>query len=349
MLNRLRDIISPVPREKWWEVFNADPEALPYQSPEYFDWICEQGGFEDASRYYLLDDGQEIILPLVKRKGMPARFASAGSYPGTWGIGGILKTGERSAADMQLIVEDLQQLPFASICIQPNPRMGPYWAEAAPKSAIAIPRLAHVIDIRSGFDDIWNHHFAKQTRTMVRRAERNGVTVERDTTGRLMPVFYELYRRSIDRWAEQQNEPLALARFRFRMRDPYAKFEALAKALGEACHVWVASIDGEPAAASIVLQYHNVTDTRNAMNKALAGQTGANDLILKLAIEEACTAGCNFYHLGESGTSVGLDSFKRRFGAVRYPYATYHLDRIPLTTADKNARELVKRLIGFRD
>jgi hypothetical protein len=85
------------------------------------------------------------------------------------------------------------------------------------------------------------------------------------------------------------------------------------------------------------------------MDKELAAQTNANDLLQKMAIEEACRAGCRHYHMGESGSSSSLAHFKSRFGAVAYPYAEHHLERLPLTRMDGALRQLVKRLIGFRD
>jgi hypothetical protein len=74
-----------------------------------------------------------------------------------------------------------------------------------------VPRLAHVLDLEGGFGEVWNHRFTGTARTAASKAERSGLTVERDTTGRLMPAVYELFERSLDRWAEQGHEPPALA------------------------------------------------------------------------------------------------------------------------------------------
>ena len=72
-------------------------------------------------------------------------------------------------------------------------------------------------------------------------------------------------------------------------------------------------------------------------------------LLHRLAIEEACRAGCRYYHMGESGSSASLAQFKRRFGANAYGYAEYRLERLPITSVDAHLRRLVKRLIGFTD
>jgi hypothetical protein len=183
----------------------------------------------------------------------------------------------------------------------------------------------------------------------VRKAERSGLEIECDTTGRLVPVFFELLTLSIERWARHQHEPLALARWRGRRRDPLHKFERMAAVLGDAMRVWVAWKDGEAVASMVVLIGPNASDTRGAMNKELAAPTHANDLLQWLAIEDASALGCRMYHLGESGASRSLGHFKEKFGARPVPYCEYRIERLPLSRVDTISREAVKRLLGFRD
>jgi hypothetical protein len=69
----------------------------------------------------------------------------------------------------------------------------------------------------------------------------------------------------------------------------------------------------------------------------------------RLAIEDACQAGCHVYHMGESGESASLAQFKGRFGAQPQRYAEYRLERLPITQMDKLLRQTIKRAIGFKD
>ncbi len=84
-----------------------------------------------------------------------------------------------------------------------------------------VPRLAHVLELEGGFERVWKEQFTGTARTAVRKAERSGLTVERDTSGKLVPVVYELFERSLDRWARQQHEPRPFARWRRRRQDPF--------------------------------------------------------------------------------------------------------------------------------
>jgi lipid II:glycine glycyltransferase (peptidoglycan interpeptide bridge formation enzyme) len=263
-------------------------------------------------------------------------------------MGGLVAQAPPEPRDIAAVVGDLVSQPALLTSIRPNPLHARPWASVGGHGLRSIPRLAHVVDLRGGAAKVWRG-LHKNGRTSVRRALRSGLDVECDTTGRLVPVFYDLLDLSIQRWARQQHEPLALARWRGRRRDPRGKFETLAAALGDVMRVWVAWKDGAPAASIIVLQGANASSTRGAMNKELAAPTSANYLLEWLAIRDACEAGCRYYHLGESGLSRSLARYKERFGARPVPYAEYRIERLPLTRTDALSRSVVKRLLRFRD
>jgi hypothetical protein len=349
MMSCITRVISPAPWAIWQTVWQQDCEAVPYQSPAWFDALCASSEYADASRLYEMTDGRQIIVPLVRRRKRPPLLNTAASLPNSWGMGRLVAATPPQRADIAAILHDLAHLPYARVSIRPNPRLGAVWAAACPPSLLAVPRLAHVLDLEGGFDKVWRERFSSGTRKAVRRAERAGLDIEYDTTGRLVPVFYQLLTSAFERWARQQNEPSALAHWRGRQRDSLGKFRTIAAKLGAACQIWMAWHQGEPAAAMLVLCHHNVNDARGAMNEELANATGANNLLQKLAIEEACRHGCRYYHMGESGTSAGLAYCKSRFGAVGLPYAEYHLERVPITTIDRQMRGVLKRLIRFRD
>jgi lipid II:glycine glycyltransferase (peptidoglycan interpeptide bridge formation enzyme) len=85
------------------------------------------------------------------------------------------------------------------------------------------------------------------------------------------------------------------------------------------------------------------------MDPQLAGPTRANYLLHRLAIEDACAAGCRRYHMGETGSAAGLAQFKTRFGAGAHPYAEYSFERLPVTSIDQGLRRAAKVALRFRD
>jgi hypothetical protein len=337
-----------VSREQWEAVHGRDPSALIAQSPAWIDCLVASG-YEDATRMYESASGWRAVLPMVRRPvPLPRPLAPQLSMPPAWGMGGLVCESPPSAGELAAVAADVRSLRAVSTRIRPNPLHADRWAGLRGSGVREIPRLAHVLDLEGGAAGVWQR-MAKKARQGVRRAERRGVEVECDTTGRLVPVFYDLLMLSIERWAARQHEPVALARWRARRRDPLEKFQRLAGALGEAMRVWVAWTDGEPAAAMIVLVGANATDTRGAMDKRLAAPTNANDVLQWRAIEDACAAGCRHYHLGESGGSRSLAHFKEKFAARPVAYTEYVVERLPLYEADAVARGAVKRAMRFRD
>jgi Acetyltransferase (GNAT) domain len=341
-------VISPAPRELWEATLASDPNALVSHTPTWIDCICSYGGYEDSSRLYELAGGRRLVVPMVRRRHLPGPLAWEASMPPNWEAGGIVASGGVRASDVAAVVGDLRGRAVIRTSLRPSPRDAPQWEAARPPAA-AVPRLAHVLELEGGFGRVWKRRFTGTARTAVRKALRSGLTIERDTSGRLVPVVYELFERSLDRWARANHEPRALARLRGRCRDPRAKFAHIARTVGEACRIWVAWRDGQAAAAIVVLQGSNARYTRGMMDKELAGPTRANYLLHQLAIEEACDAGCHFYDMGDSGSSASLAQFKTRFGSSPRPYVDYHIERLTFTRLERQTRRTVKRTIRVRD
>jgi hypothetical protein len=342
-------VTSPAPRDSWQAVLASDPQALVFQTPEWMDCICRFGPYEDVSRLYELTDGRRLVLPIVRRRNLPGPVVSEAALPPTWDPGGIVATGGVRADDVRTVLCDLAGRRRLRTSLRPGPLDARAWALARPPHAVVVPRLAHVLELEGGFARTWSQRFTGTARTAVRKADRAGLTVERDTSGKLVPVIYELFERSVERWAREHHEPLPFARWRHRRIHPMRKFEVIADTLGQMCRIWVAWRNERPAAAILVLQGRNASYVHGMMDKDLAGPTRANYLLHRLAIEEACEAGCRYYDMGETGFSHSLAQFKTRFGARACPYAEYHIERLPITALDRCARRLVKRVIGFRD
>jgi hypothetical protein len=343
----LTESVTPAPTETWDEVYRSDPNALPTQSPQWAGAIVATGKFRNVSRLYTFMDGRRAVVPLFEAEG-GMNLRTWWSPPAAWGFGGAVATHALGGTGLGAILADLARHGPLQVRVRPNPLDAALW-QSASSGWTKLPRTAHVLDLTTGFADVWSRKFRPRTRTTIRKAEQAGLEIESGSGPRLVEDFHSLLRRSVDRWAGHQHEFLALARWRAGRRDPIEKFHLLARAMGPALRFWVARYQGEPAAAILVLQHHNAHYTRGAMNEALAGPTSANYLLHHMAIEAACAAGCRSYHMGETGQSDALAQFKSRFGAVATPYAELLYERVPLHWLDTRARSVVKRLIGFRD
>lgn len=341
-------VISPAPRESWRSVIDSDAGALPEHAPEWTDAMAVTRRHTDASRLYEFRDGRRFVLPLVRRRGPAGLGGRLESYPAAWGIGGLVGKDLDTSA-VRAVLADLRSLPVARISVRPDPTSAAIWAEAVRGTDIVVvPRRAHVIDLSAGRDGV-ARRLSQSTRRGIRLAEKRGVTVRTDRGGRLLPVYYNLYLKSVDRWASQQHEPRPLAHWRARRRDPLEKFYAMSDRMDGGMCVSIADVDGVPAAGMITLFGQTAHYTRGALDRELAGPSRANHLLVWTTVVAACDAGCSALHLGESGESERMATFKERFGAESVPYAEYRIEKVPVTAADRAARGLVKKVLRFRD
>lgn len=203
-----RQVVSPAPRAEWERILRSDPEALVTQSPAWTDAMARVG-YEDVSRRYALPSGCRAVVSLVRRRSVhPAALAPRHSAPPAWGMGGAVSDGPLSAEDLRWIVADLASQPALSVRIRPNPLHAEAWSVARAHGAVALPRLAHVIDLEGGPDAAWRR-LSRSARWGVRKAQRSGVRIECAAGARLLPIYCRLLELSIERWARTQHEPLA--------------------------------------------------------------------------------------------------------------------------------------------
>jgi GNAT acetyltransferase-like protein len=343
----MMQVVSPAPREAWRGVIADDPEALPEHAPEWVDALCQVAPYVDASRLYSLSDGRRFVLPLVRRTGVTAIGGTAMSYPPSWGMGGLIGDGADPEV-IRAVLTDLRATRSQRISIRPDPRRFSHWAGAVDDSVTLIKRRAHVIDLTGGAEAAikrWN----RSARRGVRLAERSGVRIEVDRSGELLDQYYQLYLRSVDRWAKRQHEPRALAHWRAARRDPLIKLRTISDFLSKAFIITMAYVKDQPAYASITLLGQTAHDTRSAMDLDRVGSTGAGELVQWTSLQLACDHGCTAYHLGESGESKSLAYSKEKFGAEPIEYAEIKVERLPYTRIDRSIRSLAKRTLGFRD
>lgn len=329
----------PAPRDVWREIVRQDPNALISQTPEWIDSLCKAGPYEDASRLYEFGNGRRVVLPAVRHKSLPKIVNSEKSLPHGWGTGGPVAAGGVTTEEIARILEDVPYHDASRTSIRPNPMLAAQWKLAQASAASSEQHVSHILDLEGGFEQVWSQKFSSATRNKIRKAEKSGLSIEKDTTGSLVPAFYELYLSWSYRRARERHLPISVARWLANKREPYEKFRDVSQTLGEACRLWVARVDGKIAAAAFLLVWGaHAVYWRSASDKELTLQTRANDLLQKVMIEDACNAGCRYYHMGESGGVSSLMHFKSRFGAVETPYEEYFFGHAPFESVSNKLK-----------
>ena len=343
-------VTSPVPRAVWESLVRSDPDAVASQSLAWRDAVLADGRYQDVSLLYQFPSGRQVVLPMARHRRRPRWADAAESWPGFWGVGGPISQGGRiSQAEAAAVLIDVAQRRTLSTEITLRQGADCAWLSEARQFRVE-NHGCHVLDIADGFSQVWQHRFKGTARTAVRKAERSGLDVEVDRSARLLPVFCDLYEKSIERWAGMQHEPLWLTRWRTTRAASPRMLDLVARHFAEDCAVWVARSKGVPVASIIVLRSGAYAQYwRGAMDKELATPARANELLHRLAIEEACRDGYRFYSMGHSRPGSPLAGFKEKLGATLHFTHTLRVERLPIHTVRRVSRDTVKKVIGFRD
>jgi hypothetical protein len=338
-----RTVISPAPRDAWDELVRTNRAVLVSQTPQWLDAICASGRYEDASRLYQAADGTKIVLPLVRRTGPARLLLTELSLAPTWGSGGLVTARSLRSSDITAVFADLSTRAVVRTTVRPDFLQAPTWAAAGhPAGVVTFPITHHVLDLSPEFSDI-HRNFSKMARKAIRKAEREGVTIDSAPGGHNILTYQGLYERWVEHRARERGLPLPLARLvgiprRERIgvslasSPPLERLHLLSRLLGSVFRVWVASVGGIPVAAMITLIRGDVAIAwRATSDPARAGPVRAMDLLHRYAIEFACREGCRYYNFGESGGVESLMRFKMRFGATPRTFSGYRIERIPIT------------------
>lgn len=334
-------------RPAWEDLVDQDQSIALSKTPQWADCICSSDHFSDATLLFRGEDGRRLILPRLRVPSFPGLFASP---PRHWNLGAdasgfVSEGGPASPRETSALIQEIWRHPGLRTRIVVGKDDAPAWASAVPRMVYSIARTAQVLDLSGGFSTVWSKRFTSKVRSNSRKAERRGVVVESDGTGRLIPVFDVLYRSSVDRWAQERGYPLTLMRWLSQRQHMQDKFATVARRLGERCTVWVAWRQGEPIAGIINLtRGPRVTYWRGAMDKERARGTGANELLHRCAIEAACADEWQSYDFGLSQT-VDLRRFKSTFGASEVPVHIYYFERLPTAAAEVKYYDAAKQAI----
>lgn len=325
-------VVTPAPRQAWIDVLASDPDATVQQSPAWCDAVVRASGAADISRLYLLPDGRQLVLPLVRRRLIPGLHVD-GSYLAKFGPGGLLASDGLQESDARLVLDDLHRSVAVSTRIRVNFDVADRWRAALAPDVLMTSKRSEVLDLTGGFQQVFERRFQSSVRRAVRKAECSGITVERDSGPRLASEYYQLYMRWSEDRATVSGLPRRLVLARARRRQPAGYIEAVSELLGENCEIWVAFYGGEPIASIITLRHGaQAVYWQGSSVRRLAGPLRANVLLQRLAIEAACNAGCRYYDLGESGGVAGLEHFKQTLGAVPRFGMDLRIERLPLSS-----------------
>lgn len=160
----------------------------------------------------------------------------------------------------------------------------------------------HTVALDLSDDDIWMHQISSKNRNMIRKAEKEGVTiVESDD--------YETFRRLYDGTMID----LHAERFYFFPQSYYEEYKQTFEGKSMLC---LAMFDGKVIAGSMFMFSDDFAHYHLSARDREYSRYAANNLLLWYGIQKAKERGCKWFHFGGGTTGDDNDSllkFKKEF------------------------------------
>lgn len=194
--------------------------------------------------------------------------------------------------------------------------------------------LYHLLDLRPSLDDIQKRFHVDCVRRKIRRANREGLTVETGRSPKLLDSFYRL------QVSTRQKHGLP--------PQPRKWFENLVTEMGEKAIIMVAYYNSCPVAAILILHHGKVDTYKYGCSDVSENKRGGMQLLLWHAIEDAKFRGMEAMDLGRCDLdAAGLAQFKERWGAevkelTYYRYPSYTPRKAPMGLMGKLPKSVLK-------
>ena len=145
----------------------------------------------------------------------------------------------------------------------------------------------------------------------MKKAEKNNIEIIKKNTLQNFKEYYKLYVESSKSWGYKKPSL------------PFKFFESLHKFCYDNIQLRLAVKDGEAIAARLNYCYGSNVFCGGNVSLRDYRKYYPNNLLHKIAIEDACEAGFKHYNFGASGNLEGVRKFKESFGAERVELKKY--------------------------
>lgn len=275
-----------------------------YFTPEYYS-LYQNYGDGEARCFVFEQDGEVVLYPFLINPITSLGYKLDKEYydiQGAYGYNGIITSSEDAdfiAAFWESFDAFCQENDIVAEFTRFHPLLNNHRL-ASPKMKTFFSRHTVALDLTD--DDIWMHQISSKNRNMIRKAEKEGVTiVEGDD--------YEAFRRLYD----ETMTDLHAEDFYFFPKSYYDEYKQTFKGESMLC---VAMLDGKAIAGSMFMFSDDYAHYHLSARDREYSRYAANNLILWYAIQKAKERGCKWFHFGGGTTGNDDDSllkFKKEF------------------------------------
>jgi CelD/BcsL family acetyltransferase involved in cellulose biosynthesis len=261
-------------------------------------WRAYSGGaVRPAPVAVELDDRTVAILPLSRRRGRfgagrVALSSPAGTYGGWISRDRLTVDHARRIADF--LIRSSDGLVW---------RVNPFDPVIAGESFGGRDDATQALELSEGFETL-RRRFNRGCKSSIRRAIRERVVVRPAAGLDDWRRYYEVYRRSLERWGDR-----ATSRYGWRL------FVELHRRERDGVALWLAESRGAVVAGALMLQTAWHAAYWHGASLAEHFELRPMNLLMSTLIQHACETGRRWFDFGPSGGHQGVAAFKSAFGA----------------------------------
>lgn len=275
-----------------------------YFTPEYYS-LYQNYGDGEALCFVFEKDGNIVLYPFLKNAITTLGYKLDKEYydiQGAYGYNGLLAstdTPEFIAAfwkefdnwcqDIDIVAEFMRFHPLLNNQLLASPQMKTFYSR-------------HTVALDLTDDDIWMHQISSKNRNMIRKAEKEGVTIVESND-------YETFRKLYDGTMTNLN---AEDYYFF----PQAYYDEYKQSFKDTSVLYFAMFNGKVIAGSMFMFSEDYGHYHLSARDREYSRYAANNLILWYGIQKAKERGCKWFHFGGGTTGEDDDSllkFKKEF------------------------------------
>lgn len=275
-----------------------------YFTPEYYS-LYEKYGDGLPQCFVFEKDGELALYPFLKNDITPLGYELDREYydiQGAYGYNGLIASTDNKSfikdfwnkfdmwcQENHIVAEFMRFHPLLNNQILASSKMKTFFSR-------------HTVALNLTDDDIWMHQISSKNRNMIRKAVKEGVTIEESDD---FETFRKLYNRTMsDLHAED---------FYFFPPEYYSEYRQTLKDNSMLCF---ALLNGKVIAGSMFMFSDEYAHYHLSARDRGYSRNAASNLILWYAIQNAKERGCKWFHFGGGTTGNEDDSllrFKKEF------------------------------------
>lgn len=281
-----------------------------YFTPSYYS-LYQNYGDGEAQCFVFEKDGNIALYPFLKNPITPLGYVLDKEYydiQGAYGYNGLI-----ASTDNPGFIADFwkefdawcQESDIVAEFMRFHPLLNNQ-SFASPKMKTFFSRHTVALDLSLSLDEIWTQQFSSKNRNMIRKAEKEGVTIVESED-------YETFRKLYDSTMTNLNAE----GYYFFPQSYYDEFKQSFKNDSILC---LAMFEGKVIAGSMFMFSKDYAHYHLSARDREYSKYAANNLILWYGIQKAKERGCKWFHFGGGTTGEEDDSlllFKQNFSKMK--------------------------------